>query len=319
MILPGDRYSFTKKGGYNSSKRSIKKIVLFLLILILIGIAIYAFVSFKSTNNDNNQNVEKNASFHDLLNNKRYEELNIFCETVLEKNPLNLLALTFNGFSYFYRGASKFTLEDQIPFFEKSIINLRKAELSKNNPYKSEIKYILGKAYYHKGKYYLDLAIAYMLESIELEYIKEDTYEYLGIAYKELGLYEESLNYFTKALEYNTADTLLIIVGQIYFSLKDYKLAEEYLLRALNKSEDIIILQKGLFLLGEIYYSNSNFLKAEMQYKKVLEINPRSADAHYHLGEVYSKLNDNIKARAQWRKALKIEPTHHGALIQLYK
>ena len=71
--------------------------------------------------------------------------------------------------------------------------------------------------------------------------------------------------------------------------------------------------------LGEIYLERKDYLKAEDQYKNILKINTKSANAHFYLGEIYAKLDNIIKARAEWRKALIIDPSHYGAKLRYYK
>ncbi len=247
-----------------------------------------------------------------------YEGINRILEPVLTENPLNQEALIYNGFSFFYRGIAKFTLEDKIPLFNEAIENLRKADIQNDYPLKGSVRYILAKTYYHKGRYYADLSVEYMLSALELGYTGEDSYEYLGLAYSELAEYENSVIYFEKALEQKQSDTLYLVLGQTYFTMEDFVKAEETLMRCINAGDDPGTLQKARFLLGRIYFNRGEYLKAEDQYREILKKNPGSADSHYYLGSIYAELNDNIKARAEWRKALEIDPTHHGARQKLY-
>ena len=251
-------------------------------------------------------------------NERSYEAINRLCGEILADSPLDQEARIFNGLAYFYRGVAKFTLEDKIPLFNKAVENLRIADLTGNYPLKGSVHYVLAKTYYHKGRYFADLAIDYMLSAEGLGYEGEDSFEYLGLAYSELGEYKESVEYFEKALERNPSDTLYLVLGQTYFTMEEFSRSEETLLRCLNATDDITIRQKARFLLGKIYLDREEYLKAENQYREVLNINPASADAHYYMGSIYAALNDTIKARAQWRKALEIEPTHHGARQKLY-
>lgn len=253
-----------------------------------------------------------------LWDQRRYEAINERCEDILIDDPLNQEALIFNGFSYFYRGVAKFTLEDKIPLFNEAIKNLRTADLVEDYPLKGAVRYILGKTYYQKGRYFADLAIKYMKSSMSLGYEGVDSYEYIGLAYSELGDYEQSVSYFEKALEQHASDTLYLVLGQTYFTMEEFDQAEDILLRCLNATADITIQQKARFMLGKIYFDREEYLKAEDQYRKILDINSNSADAHYYMGSIYAQLNDTIKARAAWRKALEIDPSHHGSLQKLY-
>ena len=89
-------------------------------------------------------------------------------------------------------------------------------------------------------------------------------------------------------------------------------------MRAINKSQDAVLIEKARFLLGDIYFQNKEYIKSEEQYLKVLEGRPQNPDSHFHLGEIYAALGDMVKARASWRKALRIDPNHFGALRRLY-
>ena len=253
-----------------------------------------------------------------LWEKKRYDEIINLCEEALKKKPLDYQALSFLGFSYFYKGVAQFTLEEKIPMLDKAIIYLRKADMLGKEQIPGGIKYILGKAYFHKGKYYTDLSIEYIEKSIKSGYIAEDSYEYLGLAYLNLEEYQKGIEAFLLAAERNPSDTLYLVLGQTYYKINDLEKSEEYLIWTLNSTKDIILEQKSRMLLGKIYQETNKHIKAEEQYKKVLEINPKSADAYYFLGEIYETLQDRTRARFSWRKALEIDPYHYGARLKLY-
>ena len=316
MQLPKDRYNFSRTThGYGKRKSGGKIVISVIVIILSVSIGIFSVNRIIKVNGSE---LSQRDELKTLWEQKNYEELNRKCNQILETSPLDQEALIFNGFSYFYRGVAKFTLEDKIPLFNQAIENLRMADLNEDYPLKGSVRYVLAKTYYHKGRYFADLAINYMLSALSLGYTGEDSYEYLGLAYSEMGEYEKSVGYFEKALEQNPSDTLYLVLGQTYFTMEEYSRAEETLLRCLNATEDIAIQQKARFLLGKIYFDKKEYLKAEDQYREVLAINKNSADSHYYLGSIYAELNDTIKARAEWRKALEIDPTHHGARQKLY-
>ena len=210
------------------------------------------------------------------------------------------------------------TLEDKIPYLDRAVVYLRKARLRENNPLAAEISYVLGKTYYHKGKYYMDLSIKYLEDSVAKGYTGDDTYKYLGLAYSEMGKNRESVDCFLKAAERHNEDNLLLAIAMGYYRLKEYHSCEEYLLRTLNFTKDTNIIQTARFLLGNMYKDKQDYIKAEEQYLQILKVNPRSADAHYHLGEIFEIMSDKVKARAEWRKTLEIDPSHYGARLKLY-
>jgi tetratricopeptide (TPR) repeat protein len=185
-------------------------------------------------------------------------------------------------------------------------------------PLPGEIDYVLGKAYYQKGRFYSDLSVRYMSFSLDKNFEGDDSYEYLGLAYNNIGEYDKSITYLLKASEENPSDLLYLVLAQTYYQTGDTAAAEEYLDRSINKSSDAGLTQTARALLGDIYMRRGEYLKAEAQYLKIIEQNPQNADSHFYLGEIYYNLGDPIKARASWRRAIWIDPNHFGAKTRLY-
>jgi Tfp pilus assembly protein PilF len=95
--------------------------------------------------------------------------------------------------------------------------------------------------------------------------------------------------------------------------------AVDYFLRALNMTKDTAIERQARFQLGQIYLDRSELFKAEEQYRALVTLDPRSADAHFYLGETYAKMNDAVKARAEWRAAFALDNQHFGARLRLFR
>ena len=316
MVIPQSRFS-SRSGYYKRRNRGKIRIIILFIVIAAVIAGLFFLLKDKGTPAAE-KTLEKEKTFEQLWAENSYKQLSQRCETILRTDPLNPTALVYGGFSYFYLGISQFTKEENIAFMDKAVINLRKALLLKPVPLKSKVEYILGKAYYSKGRYFLDLSIKYMKESLDDGYLADDSYKYLGLAYSELGLYDEGVKYFQKALEGNPDDLLYLVLGQTYYKMNDDEDAENYLKKALSMTENFSSEQKIRFLLGKIYLDRGDYETADEQYRKILEKNKNSADAHYYLGEIYSKLNKKVKARAEWRKALEINPSHYGALLRLY-
>jgi len=314
MILPEDRYKFSGK------KKQNRKPLIITLAAVLIACAIIAVIILNKTQSETRlfNSAEAVTTIETLWENQHYETINEKCEALLDVDPMNQKALIYNGFSYFYRGASQFSLEEKIPLFDSSIVNLRKALLICNDDIRGKVKYIIGKCYYQKGKFYSDLAIKYLEESIEDGYTGEDTFEYLGLLYSRLGMYKESADYYNKAISGNPTDMLYLVLAQTYYQLGEIENAEEYLIWTLNKTSDFSVEQKARYLLGNIFIEKEEYLKAEKEYRRILEKNDKAADAHYYLGDIYEKMGDSAKARFEWRKCLEIDSYHHGARLKLY-
>jgi tetratricopeptide (TPR) repeat protein len=254
----------------------------------------------------------------ELWKNERYDEVISIADAVLKSDPLNANALAYRGFASFYKAVSASTPEDKLPFLDDAIVCLRRAKLA-GTSMAGETDYVLAKAYFHKGKFTYDLAVTYMESALARGFVQKDSYEYLGLSYTQLGDFEKGITNFLKALQEEQSDLLLLTIGQSYYQMKRTAEAVDYLLRALNKTEDKAIEKRARFLLGEIYLDRNELFKAEEQYSAITQLDSQSADAHFFLGEVYAKLNDRVKARAEWRAAFQIDPSHYGAKLRLFK
>ncbi|MBI9108720.1 MAG: tetratricopeptide repeat protein [Spirochaetales bacterium] len=314
MILPGDRYKFSGK------KKQSRKPILIITAAVMIGAVITAVIILNKSQSENGffNIAEEVTTIETLWENQHYETINEKCEALLSIDPMNQKALIYNGFSYFYRGTSQFSLEEKIPLFDDALVNLRKALLICNDAIRGKVQYIIGKCYYQKGNFYSDLAIKYLEESVEAGYTGEDTYEYLGLLYSRLNKYQESADYYIKAIEGNPTDMLYLVLAQTYYQLGEIENAEEYLIWTLNKTADFSVEQKARYLLGNIFVEKKEYLKAEKEYRIILEKNNKAADAHYYLGDIYDKIGDSAKARYEWRKCLEIDSYHYGARLKLY-
>jgi tetratricopeptide (TPR) repeat protein len=314
MMLNADRYRYTRK----KRRRGRGVLIAAAVLAATAGVLLWQLGVLHRLGGLFRQESEP-LPLSELWDNRLYEEIVTRCDERLEQEPLDTQALVFRGFSYFYRAVSEVTLEERIPFLEEAIVSLRRALLAADNPWETETEYVLGKAYYHRGKYYYDLSIDYLSRSLEAGYRAEDTYEYLGLASTQLDRTEEGLRYFHQALESNPSDLLLLMIGQSYLQLSRTEEAEEYLLRALNKTEDAAVEKRCRFFLGQLYFDRQDYFKAEKEYRQIVEMDPNSAEAHFNLGEIYLRMNDPVRARAEWRKTLVIDPSHYGARLRYYR
>ena len=253
----------------------------------------------------------------DLFRAEKYDDVIAATDAILVGDPLNAVALSYRGFASFYKSASQNAAEERMPYLDQAVVSLRRARLA-GTPFPGETEYVLGKAYFNKGKYYYDLAISSMESSVAKGYVQKDSYEYIGQSYSQLGDYLKALDNFLLAMRDDPGDLLLLTIGQTYYQMKRTSDAVDYLLRTLNKTEDKDIEERTRFLLGGIYLDTGELFKAEEQFAAIVKIDPGSADAHYNLGEVYAKMNDPVKSRAEYRNALIIDPSHYGAKLRYY-
>jgi len=258
------------------------------------------------------------AELSTLWSGGRYDEVLAASEAMLKRNPLDPGALAFRGFAAFQKGVGEGTAEERTPWMDEAVVCLRRARLV-SGALAAEIEYVLAKAAYHRGKYSYDQTISFMQSAIDRGYVRPDSHEYLGMAWTQLGDPAKGLAAFLQALALEPSDILLLTIGQTYLQMKHTGEAVEYLLRALNKTEDKAIERQARFKLGEIYLDQGEVFKAEEQYLALVALDPRSADAHFYLGEVYARLEDAVKARAEWRAAFALDNQHYGARLRLFK
>ncbi|MGA2764326.1 MAG: tetratricopeptide repeat protein [Spirochaetia bacterium] len=312
MILNYDHY---RTGQRKRGRRTVLIALVSGLLLVLVALALVLRVPSRLL--DPGVIRQAPGKLPDLWKAGNYEAVISAADSVLKGDPLNATALSYRGFACFYRAAAENALEEKLPYLDESIVSLRRALLV-GTPFNGEADYVLGKAYFYKGKYYYDESISYMESSLSKGYVQKDSNEYIGLAYTQLGDYDKGMEYFLTALKDDSGDLLLLTIGQTYYQMKRTGDAIDYLLRTLNKTDDKAIEKRARFLLGEIYLDRNELFKAEEQYAAIVKIDPQSADAHFFLGEVYSKMNDPVKARAEWRNALIIDPSHYGAKLRYY-
>jgi tetratricopeptide (TPR) repeat protein len=293
-------------------------VVVLVLLIVVVGILAWR-LEWISRLRGRLQPEQDFQSLNELWRNRLYDELISRCDAQMEDYPLDATLLAYRGFAYFYKAVSEVTLEERIPYLDEAIVSLRRSKLKPTGTWNAETDYILGKAYYHKGKFYYDLSLEYLSSALAAGYQREDIYDYLGLAATQLGRPEEGLEYFLRALEINPTDLLLLTVGQTYLQLERKQEAEEYLLRAINKTEDTAVEIRARFLLGQMYFEREDFFKAQDQYSEILVDDPNSGDAYYYLGEIYLKMNDPVRARWNWRQALVVDPSHYGAKLRYYR
>jgi len=254
----------------------------------------------------------------ELWNNGSYDEILANGKEELKRLPLDPGTLVFSGFAAFHKGVAEVSVEKKLPLINQAIMSLRKALLLPNVPLEPEIHYILGKAYFHKGKFYSDLTIFHLTKAMEMGYNATDINEYLGLAYSLVGRFSEASDYFLRAVERTPSDLLLWTLGQTYFQMQRNADAINYLRQSISKTKDRALEQRCRFLLGEIFTKTKQFPLAQAEYQIILEKNPNSADAHFYLGEIALAQGNKEAARSEWRRAFKIDPLHFNANQRLF-
>lgn len=192
-------------------------------------------------------------------------------------------------------------------------------------------------------------SISYANEALKIDEKKSKPYFLKGFVYKESGDTAKALSSFETVVELEPENyDAHIQLGNLYAALKN-KLALDYYGNALSlrPTSTEALYDRGLFLqnIGE-------FNKAIGDYKVILKIDPRYADAHYNIGYIalvykkdyntaidrfteaikinkdyveayynrglaYESKGDKKEAIADYRKALGIFPTYKLAIDRL--
>ena len=261
--------------------------------------------------------AEPRQTLVELSNAGRYDEVLSRSAVVLGDRPLDSTTLLLQGIAHFYRAVAAAAEEEREPHLDQAIVSLRRARLDPNLRGGNEAVYLLGKAYFHKGRYYYDQAMSYLEQSLAAGYDAADTYEYLGLVHMRSGQLETGLQHFNRALERRPTDLLYIAVGQIYQQLGRFDEAVTHFRSAVTDTTDPALEIRTRFLLGGVLLRQARFAEAHDQYREILQRSPRSADALVYLGDAYAGLGDPAGARAAWRQARNLDPLHHGANLRL--
>ena len=176
---------------------------------------------------------------------------------------------------------------------------------------------MLGLAYRHKGYFYQDLALKYLELSLKNGYSSGEIFENLGLISEELGFFDQSLDYYTEALEHDNRDRLYLRLASVSKETGDISLAIDYLKRLIDQSDDLALVQEALLMRGELHYLEEDFIKAEQDFRLVVEKNIQNDLAYFYLGEIYAAQGNDFEARAQWRLAYQANPQNRAALQRL--
>jgi tetratricopeptide (TPR) repeat protein len=239
----------------------------------------------------------------------------------LEAKPMDYFLLTIHGFASYQLAVAQINTFDTLTYIDESIWSLRKALLSKEGADDPRVHYVLGKAYYYKGRGYADLSVAYLEEARLASYTAGDIPEYLGLAYAEIQDYHNSVAAFSLALTdqggEGPSDLLLLSIAHSYMALGESEAAMAYLIRCVDTSRDSTSTVAARLLLGDILGQAGDRAGAEAQYLTIIEEDGENAEAYFRLGELYAGTGDTTRARAEWRRAVRIDPAHIGARERL--
>jgi len=157
----------------------------------------------------------------------------------------------------------------------------------------------------------------------------------IAAVYEVEGLWEEALNRYQRALQLDPKlNFTRFNIARIYFSKGKIDLAAIEILNSLSQTaissekskarlkliEDYLVSEKNMNYSVPFYnelgikLAHADFFdEAIAAFQRVLELEPRYADAHFNLGLAYWKKGLKNEAALEFRSALKIDPHHDRA------
>jgi tetratricopeptide (TPR) repeat protein len=252
-----------------------------------------------------------------LWNEGRYQEVIEIASAQIDDYPLDSTALSLRGFSRFYLAAEEVDHETRDALLVGAIRDLRRVLLLPDVELLGQVHYILGKAYFLRGEFFFDSAIEQLTAARERGVDRLDLYEYLALASRDIGRLDDSIEYFVQAVEIGGEAIHQINLAEVLLRRERFLEADELLIAIADETEDITLLQEAFLILGESYRLQERPDDAIDAYRRILEVNESSAEAHYGLGEAYLLKEEGDLARFEWREAVRLNPNHIESLQRL--
>lgn len=200
--------------------------------------------------------------------------------------------------------------------FEKAIADFTKLiELDLND----------ASGYKNRGRIYLEnsnspqavnAAVRDFTSAIDLEPKDVEAYKLRSSAYMKLRDYDKAKADMDKiaAIEPNNVD-VIIIQGEMFLADKQYEKATESLTKAIAvKPTSKLYLDRA-----NAYAAQKKYDVAVSDFSKVIELDPKNADAYNARGNAYLQLDKTDLAIRDINKAIELDPTRLGSLLELAK
>ena len=261
--------------------------------------------------------TERPQTAIELWNAARYDEVIDVATEQLAQYPLDATALALRGFSRFYLAVQAVESERRHTLLVGSVQDLRRILLVEDPDLEDQIHYVLGKAYFHRGRYFYDAAIDQLEAARQEGLIQLDLLEYLALASRDIGRVDEAERYFREAIETGDEAIHKVSLAGMLVEQERFLDADRLLDDAIAQTEDVTLLQDALILLGESLRNQARHEEAIGVYRRLLEVNESSAEAHFGIGEVYLAEGEQDQARFEWREAIRLDPNHIESLQRL--
>ncbi len=161
-----------------------------------------------------------------------------------------------------------------------------------------------------KRHLYLDLG----LKKLELEPANAKAHFDLGIQYQELGQHAEACACFDKAFEMSRLPIALLYWAISEKHLRNYESAAALLDRAIKVGLDTFDVHLEL---GNVCQARNEWIAAQAQYAKCLDLNPINPIPMFNYGLVLRKMGDGEGAMNFYNRALKLDPKFREPMLEL--
>jgi tetratricopeptide (TPR) repeat protein len=175
----------------------------------------------------------------------------------------------------------------------------------------------LGKAYFHRGRYFFDMTVFHLRQALQLGEQGGDIYEYLGVAYRDLGDFDQSVHYFEQAIEIQPNAMYAVAIAEMLAGEERYEEAQGYVETARELPGAGTLTDRIDLVAARALRESGQYEAALRVYDTVLERNQNVAEAHFGKGETFLAMGTRDRARYEWREAVRLNPNHIESLQRL--
>ncbi|MBS1516885.1 MAG: tetratricopeptide repeat protein [Bacteroidetes bacterium] len=200
------------------------------------------------------------------------------------------------GFSLYQEGQA----EQAVPFIDKGL-----------SLYPKDYRLNFIKALVLQGTGKESESVIYYETALESNPDDINTLSALGLIYDNQKRYDKSVDAYERALKIDPQNALILNNYAYNLSERDTEL-DKALKMAKIAVEKEPGNASYLDTMGWIFFKMKNYKKAEEYIGKSLQVNPNSAVVLEHMGDVYSKLKDQTNALRYWKMSLEKNPENEG-------
>ena len=254
--------------------------------------------------------TERSLDAIQLWQDRQYHQVEETTTVHLARYPMDDVSMTLRGLARFYIAMDLVQPEEVQEKLVESVQDLRRVLLLTAPQLEPQVRYVLGKAYFHRGAFFYDAAIEELHRARMAGIEQLDLLEYLALAYRENGEVAEAIRYFREAVDMAGEDIHRLSLADLLILQGSYGQADALLVAVTDQTADVTLLQHGLLSLGRSYRAQGRNEEALQVFERVFTVNDTSAEARFQMGETHLAMDRGDRARFEWREALRLNPNH---------